>query len=382
MPKPTPFSRKLLARLERIDPAVLKEHLEDIFREQELYAQIFDHLGEGVLVLGPGGRIEFSNPRGRNFLGLESSARNLSNAHADSEIKRFMGEHLERASGTPAAADFRILTPSESWIRISLIPIESARQNLVVILPLRESSRAETAEGRMTALSNLAAGIAHEIGNPLNSISIHLQLLKKELSGFDFRKKEKFEKTLEVLSSETARLDRIVRAFLKATRLPPLRFRTENLNSILENALSFMRPELEENRIRVHFSPSGSLPAFLADRERMHQVFINLIKNAMEAMPKGGSLWIASSHRGRVAMLTFRDQGVGIQEKDLPHIFEPYFTTRPEGSGLGLLIVYQTVREHGGRIEVESKPGKGTTFTLLLPVRKPKLQIPHLRAKS
>ncbi len=381
MPKPVPFSRKLLARLERIDPAVLKGHLEDILREQELSGHIFDHLSEGVLVLGPAGRIEFSNQQARDYLGLETAALNFSSARPDAEIGRFLGEHLERGNTAPATADFRIMTPRESWIRISLVRLESSHQNLILIMPLRESSRAETAEGRMTALSNLAAGIAHEIGNPLNAISIHLQLLKKELAGMDSRKKEKFEKTLEIISSETARLDRIVKNFLKATRLPALRFRSENLNLALENALAFMRPELEENRIRVHFSPSGSLPAFLVDRERLHQVFINLIKNAMTAMPQGGNLWIETSHRGKIALLRFRDQGVGIQEKDLPHIFEPYYTTRSEGSGLGLLIVYQSIREHGGRIEVESKPGQGTTFTLLLPVRKPKLQIPHLRAK-
>jgi signal transduction histidine kinase len=101
----------------------------------------------------------------------------------------------------------------------------------------------------------------------------------------------------------------------------------------------------------------------------------------MEAMPKGGKVWISVTHRENVALVTFKDQGNGIDEDDLPHIFEAYYTTKEEGSGLGLMTVFNVVHEHGGRIEVRSKTGQGSTFTLLFPIRKPKLQLPQYKAK-
>ncbi len=169
--------------------------------------------------------------------------------------------------------------------------------------------------------------------------------------------------------------------FLKATRKPPLRFRNEDLNAILSEALELMAPELEEKKIRVHFQPDPALPPFLMDRSRIYQIFSNLIKNAMEAMPRGGDLWISAAHKENAAIIRFKDTGSGINEKDLPHIFEAYYTTKEEGSGLGLMTVFSAVREHGGRIEVSSKPGKGTTFALLLPIRLAKLQLPMTKSK-
>jgi signal transduction histidine kinase len=118
------------------------------------------------------------------------------------------------------------------------------------------------------------------------------------------------------------------------------------------------------------------------DRERLYQVFINLIINGMEAMPKGGNLRVGISHKDKVAVLTFKDEGVGITEENLAHIFEPYFTTKKEGSGLGLMTVLNAISDHGGKIEAFSKPKKGSTFVILLPIRAPKLQLPQYKTRQ
>ena len=191
----------------------------------------------------------------------------------------------------------------------------------------------------------------------------------------------RFEKTLDVIQAETLRLDRIVRNFLKAARRPPLRFRSEDLNQVLEEAIHFTGPELEAQGITVRFKPDPALPQFLMDRERLRQAFINLLKNALEAMPEPGSISIHVSHRDHLALIRFKDEGDGIKDEDLPHIFEAYFTTKEEGSGLGLMVVLNAVQEHGGRIEVLSKAGKGSTFILLLPIRRPKLQLPQYKTR-
>jgi len=137
-----------------------------------------------------------------------------------------------------------------------------------------------------------------------------------------------------------------------------------------------MKPAFKEHGLDVEFKGDTKIPDFLMDRDRIYQVFINLLRNAIEAMPHRGKLSIKLKHRGKIASVRFKDTGTGIDEKDLPHIFDPYYTTKDEGSGLGLMTVYSAVVEHGGRVEVESEIDKGSVFTVILPVRQKKLQLP------
>ena len=230
---------------------------------------------------------------------------------------------------------------------------------------------------RMESLVRLASGIAHEIGNPLNAITIHLELLKKRLAGLPDDKRKEIADSLSDIQAETRRLDRIIRNFLKATRKPPLRFRLDDLNEVIADALSFLKPQLDVTKVLVKFSRDKGLPGFLMDRERLYYAFMNLIKNALEAMPQGGSLKITLTHKQHCAIVTLLDTGCGIHEKDLARIFDIYYTTKPEGAGLGLMMVYDAVAEHGGKIEVASKLNRGTTFKVLLPIREPQLQLPN-----
>jgi signal transduction histidine kinase len=229
----------------------------------------------------------------------------------------------------------------------------------------------------MESLVRLAGGIAHEIGNPLNAITIHLELLKKRLAGLPEDDRKEIADSLSDIQGETRRLDRIIRNFLKATRKPPLRFRLDDLNEVIDDAISFLKPQLDAARILVKFSKDKGLPGFLMDRERLYYAFMNLVKNSMEAMPSGGSVKIALTHKQQRTVVTIADTGCGIAEKDLSRIFDIYYTTKPEGAGLGLMMVYDAIAEHGGKIEVASKLNKGTTFKVLLPIREPQLQLPH-----
>ena len=181
---------------------------------------------------------------------------------------------------------------------------------------------------------------------------------------------------INVISSETRRLDEIIRDFLKATRRPPLRYKKDSVNDILDGVLKILRPEIIKVKVKIKASLEKRIPEFLMDRDRIHEAFVNLIKNAIEAMPKGGELRLSTRFREKVCYIAFQDEGAGVFPKDLPHIFEAYYTTKHEGSGLGLAQVDQVVREHGGRIDVKTEPGKGSIFTLILPIRREKLSLP------
>lgn len=376
-----PFIHKLLRRLDKVDRDSAQNYLSDLARENSTFQEILETLSEGVVIASAKGRLLYANRQALLWLGIKSRVPEqtpLTDAVADSELSKFLSANLsglkERLVG-----DIQVLVPREMTLRAVMTPLEkqTAEKEILILLSDISNLRSEADLNQKTihALSSLAAGIAHEIGNPLNAVHIHLELLKKELRDLPETKLKKIEKTLSVLTGETSRLDRIIRNFLKATRKPPLRFKHEDLNQILSECVSFMEPELRENGIKLKLQLEKSIPPFLMDKERLAQAFINLIKNAQEAMPKGGTISVSLARKESSALISFKDDGRGISEADLPHIFEAYYTTKEEGAGLGLMNVYNVVREHGGRIDVTSKESKGSLFILHLPIRQPKLQL-------
>ncbi|HXV27666.1 MAG TPA: ATP-binding protein [bacterium] len=384
MPKPNAFLEKLIKRLDRIDKDTLQQVVRDLAQENRNYLEVFDYLQEGLLIVSSEGELQTLNRQASDWLGIKipkSGSMKLYDQLEDPVFSRFLEDHVPGLD-EKRVDDFHFLQPLELYLRCFLIPmdIEPGKKLVLILLQNMTPQKAQQLDmdrvARIESLVSLAAGVAHEIGNPLNSLSIHLQLLKKEIRNFPSERRKIIENSLTAMNQEANRLDRIVRNFLKASRKPPLRFRQQDLNEIVEDALQFLEPELHDASVKVSFRPDRKLPFFMLDRERLYQAFLNIIKNALEAMPEGGVLKVNVSHRENVAAVRFEDEGKGISGKDQPHIFEAYFTTKDEGSGLGLMTVYNTVSEHGGRIDVESKLGKGTVFTLFLPVRQPKLQLP------
>lgn len=384
MPSQPPFVHKLLKRFERVDKESAQIYLRNLAQENHLCWEILDALDEGIVLLAADGSPTWLNARAQRWLGfqLASSPRgHVTEWIDDPELRSFLRKKLAglqyRASG-----EVQILAPQEMTLRIILLPLTQAGggEILMLLTDISEESswfREQERGARIEALVSLAAGVAHEIGNPLNSISIHLQLLKKELENVPDAQKSRIEKMLGVVTAETSRLDAIVKNFLRAARRPPLRFQLNNLNKIVQGAVDFMKPQLETQKITVQMRPDPHPPSFMIASDRLHQVFINLIKNAQEAMPEGGLLRISVGHKGKVASVRIQDGGMGIPSQDLPYIFDAYFTTKKEGSGLGLMTVYDSITEHGGKIDVASKVGEGTTFTIWLPMRQPRLQLPE-----
>jgi len=221
---------------------------------------------------------------------------------------------------------------------------------------------------KMSAIGQLAAGIAHEIRNPLNIIEGARYYLYQMVEG---EKASIMREYLEYIKHEIDRTNRLIDSLLKFSKMEPPHFEPVNINSILENALVLLRKQLQDNRIVLKTEFDPNIPQIMGDPNQLWQVFINILLNAIQAMPLGGELkvvtGICNGDQNHV-FASFTDSGIGIDEEDLPRIFDPFFTKKDKGTGLGLSVSYKIVEGHKGKIVVSSEKGKSTTFVVELPV--------------
>ncbi|MGB2690423.1 MAG: ATP-binding protein [Desulfobacterales bacterium] len=227
---------------------------------------------------------------------------------------------------------------------------------------------------KLASLGKLAATIAHEINNPLAGVLNYIRLIIKQLSRnrFTHEKLEDISRYLKIMESETARCGEIVKDLLAFARRTKITMESNNIEDIINKTLNLISHELEMKELQLKKNIAPNLPKVKCDFKQIQQVLLNLMYNASEAMPSGGTLTITANRaNGAKALLevTISDTGCGISEKDMENIFEPFFTTKEEGKGvgLGLSVVYGIIAKHNGTIAVESEPGKGSTFTIRLP---------------
>jgi signal transduction histidine kinase len=218
---------------------------------------------------------------------------------------------------------------------------------------------------RLAALGRVSSGIAHEVKNPLNAMRIHLELLRLRLDD-----SQEVQEHVTVLARQMRRLDEVVQGFLSFARPDPLAQVPVSLGAVLQEMLPVVSAEAGKTGVQVSVECADDLPTVLGDAGQLHQAFLNLALNACQAMPGGGRLRIAarraSTHHVEVLI---EDTGTGIAPEHLDKIFNLYFTTKPEGSGVGLALVYRTIHLHDGDIDVQSVPGEGTTFRVTLPAQ-------------
>ena len=215
---------------------------------------------------------------------------------------------------------------------------------------------------RLSALGELSAGMAHEIRNPLGSIRGTAEILQDGIPENDPR----YEFT-RILIKEVDRLNRVVQDFLNFAKPPVVEQESVNLEQCIDEVLLLVRPQLQKSAVAVEFEHI-CLPSIHGQPEQLRQIFLNLILNALQAMPGGGTLRITTRVQDSFAQVQLSDTGQGIAPEHLAKVFNPFFTTRGEGTGLGLAITHRLMQGHGGRIEVSSRPGAGTTFTLNFPL--------------
>jgi two-component system, sporulation sensor kinase E len=400
------FVDRVLGRLGRLPAEELQTVVERLARERRFMETLFNAIEDGVLVVDEHGRILYFNQavtrlcnwdpervEGQSIKELLSEL-DWDSLSAPGQNGRQRASHVE----------FEVAYPRPRFLRVYAAPLDGesrGRAGMALILHDATEARQKTFEAieseRIHSLTLLAASVAHEIGNPLNALNIHLQLLTKEVRKLRqpiqnaetrrFGRREtkvdpevietaqKLEHYLDVAKGEIARLDYIVTQFLQAIRPSAPQLTPGSLNDVARETLELLRPELANRGVQVKEQLARRLPLAPLDAGQMKQVLVNLIKNAMQAMSSGGVLTLQTGSTTDWVWISVSDTGGGIAQDKLNHIFEPFFTTKKRGTGLGLMIVQQKVQQHGGYIELESKVGQGTTFRIRLPLheRRPKL---------
>ncbi|MFN7340011.1 MAG: sensor histidine kinase [Opitutia bacterium] len=364
---------RLLGRVEDLDPRNLAILARRIDRERHLMETVLETLREGVLVLTEDNRVAYANPAALTLAGLPPEAATAA------EPARFSPELATALEGDIGGAarsrEIEVAYPEPRILRVHLAAVEgpSAGAPLRVAVLADISAERVQAEDRVESeridsIMTLAAGVAHEIGNPLNAMGIHLELLRRRLGGLG-KDASKALESVDVLEAEVRRLDGIVRNFLGAVRPVRPDLAETQLLEVVAASLALLKDQLEQLGVRATVDVSGELPTVLADRGQVQQALFNVLKNALEAMDRGGDLTIRARSEDDWVVLEVSDTGVGIPAEKLTRVFDAYYTTKSDGSGLGLLIVLRILRAHGGRVDLASQPGKGTTVTLRFPQR-------------
>ncbi len=372
---------------------------------------VVDHLEDEVAIFNPEGELLFANPAMHATLGEEAVGLPLEDALPEEHPYRaIVGETLVgRESRGPIAASLSPSGPgsgegaSRDERLMMTHAIEDLHGRLVgVMLVARNLGYLGQVQStinysrKLVALGRLSAGVAHEVKNPLNAMMIHLELLRNKLSGAmrsngpgaglpsyassstgaavasaPAQAVVDLPAVLEhvgIIAEEIRRLDQVVQGFLKFTRPEELRLQPVDLASLIEEVIHVVGPEAEKISVTIDLQCPRDLPDIHGDTGMLRQAFLNLAINACQAMPGGGTLRIVgSAARGRRVEVSFEDSGVGINPEHLERIFDLYFTTKEQGSGIGLSMVYRIIQLHDGEVEVESTLGRGTKFRLLLP---------------
>jgi len=402
------FLDKVLGRIDRLNAEDLQSVVARLEEQRQFFETVFNVIEDCILVLNPLGKLLYCNRVAFELLGIPFDSyenKPVTRFIPDLEWEKLVQSIGEGSSSRMVRLEFDIRYPKSRFVRLFASAIErqgDEHAGYVLVLHDVTETRQQTYEAieseRVHTLTLLAGSVAHEIGNPLNALHIHLQLIARETTklreAFERQSKQKkrgrgrprlnvesedadldlnkgfnrLESFIETSRGEINRLEYIITQFLQAIRPSAPDRKTDQPNKVVLETLDLLRPELDNRGIELVTELDDDLPDTPFDRSQIKQVFVNLIKNAMQAISNNGVLTIRTKGEVEGIMVSIEDNGSGIPSERIGRIFEPYFTTKKKGTGLGLMIVHRIIRDHGGRIMVEPNHPTGTIFRVWLPL--------------
>lgn len=391
------FMRRGIQKSPNMNEAQLRTFVKLLANEYSLLDSVMDSLNDGVIVADSENKIIKSNRAAERILGTsfrgtslrstslggsvlgEGHEKNVWEHIKIQDIADFVSSVIQNESGqTSKEFSLKADKPEgkNKYIEVSVLPLvtEKKIQGTIIMIADITEKRIEEIKNRrlenLASLTNVAAAVAHEIKNPLAAISIHLQLLKKNFTACNLSINQKAQKHIGVIEEEIERLNKIVVDFLFAVRPLKFEFVPVDINALLKNLYDTFFDEFNDSGISIALSFSKDLPKIQGDERFLRQAFMNVLTNAKAAMPNGGFLDISTKAVNDFIIVTISDSGQGILPEDMHKIFEPYFTTKHDGTGLGLTMTYKVIKEHGGDINVYSDYGMGTSFKFSLPIER------------
>jgi two-component system, sporulation sensor kinase E len=373
------FIKKVLKKVQngKVSEENIKKILFDVQKDRELYESIFESIIEGVIVLDENNKVQYVNNTALNLFELELKNvidRNISEIFDNKGISDLFID-LNEAGNKILNKEIEIGHFDESTvIRMNVFPLKKKSSVIGTIIMLlditankREQNKLRRAES-LASLTTLAAGVAHEIKNPLSSIDIHIQLMERMIEELPKKQREKFRNMSGIISEEIDRLNRIVSDFLFSVRPTILDKKLVNLEKLFHRLLELVSLKAKEKGVRFTLKVEQNFPEVVCDPNYIRNALLNIVKNSIEACNEDNEIIITIHRESNNAIIKISDTGKGIPKDKLNKIFEPYFTTKDFGTGLGLTIVYKIIKEHDGDISVSSTEGKGTIFKITLPV--------------
>lgn len=384
------YAKRLAQKVAKLSNEQVESLLDMVLEENETLDAVMESLNTGLLICDKAGNLLLTNKTAERLLPFNATRVSLAeqrgmttpvwNIIADSDISAFLRSVYEKPKNQ-TSEEFTLETAGGSVriIVVTALPLVQKKRvtgTLIQIEDVTDARNQQTLLRRMeslASLTNLAASVAHEIKNPLGAISIHIQLIQKALKrareGDGMLPDEKFvEKYLDVVNEEIDRLNRIIVDFLFAVRPIQAKLEPVNPNEIINSLMDFMKPEFDKAKVELKLELLDKPPNLMLDVALFKQVIMNLAQNAVAAMKTGGILGINTQIKNDHFIITVADTGEGMDEQTCSRIFEPYFTTKANGTGLGLTMVYKIIKESAGEIDVRSFPGEGTIFTISLPI--------------